>query len=62
MNHDLTFGEECTIADALVAFALSTSSTDERIAEVISILRKLKYPESAAALERLQTDTHSVKV
>ena len=57
----LTFMQECMIADALIAYALSPTSTDQRIRNVIEILEALEYPETAATLERLQNDSHSVR-
>jgi hypothetical protein len=51
-----------TVADALVAFALHPETNDDRIRRCIDALREFGYPSSADTLERLQHDTHSVKL
>lgn len=50
-----------TVADALVAWALSPTTDDARIRRCIEALNEFGYPSTAETLERLQHDGHSVK-
>ena len=62
MRFDLSIMERHTIADALTAWALSPTSNETRIREVIGALRAIDYAETAECLDRIQENRRSAAV